>query len=325
MSTAEDTNDFYALALTILFSVSALIDLMGIAFNVLIIKVMRGSVFSQQPGSPIGFSLALTDMVGLTLYLIAKILLFLHGTNPLDLSSLMCKVGNWLYLVFYHLDLTLIALMCIERLVIVTRPLDASIIMTRSRVRTIIIVCTVSIFVWYFEIPFSRDLIEVTGTDTDSTYYTCAYLDFVMTNALTMFVFVKGIVNEVIFWLTILAIIIINIVIIIKMRRRQEAAKDLGVDMQQREKQTKRVTITALAISFALVILLLPVSVAFLICEITGTDCYSGRSVVSLVCYFLVTLSTSVSWSVNFVLYFLTGSLFREEAKKLFICCRNQE
>ncbi len=312
-----ENTDGATLAIIIINIPAAVIEVIGILLNLIVIRVMTSQAFSDLPHSFFSLALGVTNLCGLVLMLVSKILAFVYDTDPLMISQYSCKVFVFLSFFFSQMDVSLILLICIERLVILCKPLHAAIILTRSRVRTLVIVCTIFFLIWNVDVLFTSNLV-MTKSATNETRLTCQYAAFFAKQA-TDYVFIKAILNDLItYGLPYIAIIVLNVVIIIRMRRRRQAAKELGANEKRVEKDTRKVTKTALSISFALVILLLPSFAYYLSCIIKGTtNCINYENPMHHV--FLV-LCTSVSWTVNFLLYFLTGSMFRREVRNFLTC-----
>ncbi len=306
------------LAIIIISIIAAAIDVVGIASNLLVVRVMMSPTFAEMPRSLISLSLAFTDLVGLVLVLVSKLLAFVLQTDPQLTSRYACK-GLWFVAWFIgQMDISMILLICIERVVVLSKPLHAGLIMSRSRVRAGVIVCIVLILILNVDLLFIIDIVETKNINNE-TYLSCQYAGY-YTDLAPRYVFIKAIFNDVVtYFLPLVVAVILNIVIIMQMRRRREAAKNLGANEKVAERQLQKVTKTTLAISFALIVLLLPSTVLYLILFLNGTTHIDLQDPVH---HTFVVLSTSVSWSINFPLYFLSGTMFQQEVANIFTCCR---
>ncbi len=309
--------------ITNIYIAATLIELIGIVCNIVVIRVMRSPGFDELPQSFLRLSLGITDLVGLVILLASKVFYYIYQTNVWNLSSYSCKAFQFGF-VIAQLDILLVMCICIERIIIVSRPLEARVLLTKTRVRVMVICCAAFLVVWHFDVVFSRDLVMVTGPN-NNTYYSCQCSEFFMEHV-PLFCTIKDILNEVMFYVgPVVVIIILNILTIIKLRRRNLASKNLGGNERRREEQLRAVTITSLSISITLVVLLLPTFIYVIVsCLTSEAGCFHSDDVMATV---FTMLSTSVSWSINFALYFLTGSLFRQELCNVVICisCVSQE
>ena len=113
---------------------------------------------------------------------------------------------------------------------------------------------------------------------------------------------------------------VLNILIIKKMKSQHRFRNN---HQKSKDTQMKILTMTMLAVCIVFIITTLPAEVFLimrLISELLGIDLITSDSVILRISYQL----GNINHSVNFLLYCLTGSVFRQTLVNLCQCCRRQ-
>ncbi len=299
--------------------IGLLFDLWGILCNITVIKVMRRPNLSKLPRSVICIAWAVMNLFGLIMDLILLRIPFLAGISKFnEMSGASCKICDFMIYLCSQLDANMVVLVAIERKIAISRPLQARTILSRSRLRGVVIACTVFWIFWYSELFFRKDLVAKNGVNNE-TYYECTNSQFFENNAENYILF-KDLASEVtISWIPIVALVPLNVATFIKFKRQMKMRSSLGVNERNIFTETMRMTIALVLASFAFIILLLPFSCYILFCIMNDT-CFKP-DVYDIYYEVFWMLASSVSWSINFVIYFVTGSLFRQELKQMLGCC----
>ena len=300
---------------TVQFASLAVIIPVGIVLNTLAFLVfvtshrMRNSV----PGRYF-LSLAAAD----NLVLIAELLSWLNsststgpilGLNFRDNIDVLCKVINFLRYGSRILSSWITVAITAERYVSVAYPLRA--ISSYNRVKPIIVVC-VEIVVCFALASYSIFLLEVKMYEGNLI---CLYPNAKLYMAIL--VVINGILGEllipsvVVLVLTIL--IIKNMFLASRRRRNHLSAAGKRNDMQFP-------TIALLAIAITFLVVRTPYMIIFLL-QHTLSDSFDTRTL--YVAHKLAYVLAVSNYSLNFILFCITGESFRKELKR-FLACKTQ-
>ena len=278
----------------------------GLVANVLCLLTLQMSSFKECAA---GFLLSALTVVDMSSLAVGGIHAWVFGTFRFDLRQLSINFGRLhVYLTYLtvHLSAWTLALITLERVVAVTRPLQVEWLCTRKRMALAWIIITITLALTDLYIPLSYNRVYVTNTTTNATVAT----DFVYFNNYKAIYWMDMCIS---FFAPFTTILCGNCAILYMLfgRRNQSMARSV-------DPKTHSITVMLMLASLMFFVTCLPIHIHFL-----GSDTYSELSgdKLSLIYSVMVTLYYFNN-AGNFLLYMMSGSRFRNAF--MYIFCFNR-
>ncbi len=295
--------------------VSLISNVSGILGSCLIIAVMRLSKFKSMPRSLFYFSLAVVDLL-LCLYLMINTIVNRQYGVTLDLiSHESCQMDRFVRIYLPHMDAWLLIALSGERLIAIVKPLNIGTIVTMLRVKVILVTMLMFFLIWDVELSVTSGIVNQPDYLTNTTMATCTRVNYYNFSAKIM----ASLDNvSLLFGSFIPCIIIfkINVVLSINLFKLKRARADLGATGSGIQNEAHKITGMVMAASLQFLVTTTPLVIYILLGNLDQND---------PIHMILITIY-QINPAANFYMYFLSGSLFRQEVKKLFsaCCCRKR-
>ena len=330
--------------------VAPLILVSGFFGNVMIIAICRrADVMSSL--SVYFITLAGSDLLSLSVNTFSQWAYYAFDVDLMSLHSLACKLVGWLIYVSGVLSAWTLVAMTAQRAVCVLWPHRAHVLCSARNSRAIALSMMLFIAVLHCHLLYGLDIVifiqntretnENGVTFNDSTLSTnSTVLTFNnVTKNIGVCVVVKeyvGFFFSVWSWFDLLifsvlpwlCLVVSNSVLLwtlnVSIRQAQHSLGSAHTDgVSGRKKQASSMTVTLFTVSMAFIVLILPMSCVQLLGfyhYMAGSLDYYHQSKVIAYCYVFAMALWQSNSAVNFYLYCLTGSKFRTELKRMFIC-----
>ncbi len=284
---------------------TVIVSIVGIMGNVLCLIVMLRPPFNEMAHSIICASLALVDLAFMVLHLAISLTEAITGEHLIWLNRPLCKFGiNFAYLCL-HLDAWIITGLSLERVIAVFRPLHAAQIITKLRIKLLLTVTFVFFVLFNGESSIRYDLIVITIDNEIIKICQPAYFYGLPKKYLVIKDQIAGFFGS---FIPLIIITVCNVALLIKLARRRSNQSQLGVSTNESEKnRTNRMIITVMV---AFTVLLSP---AYIYVIAVNTDHNYNDPVLRI-----LALVAILNPAINFWLYFLSASLFRNAVKNMF-------
>ncbi len=295
----------------IIIAVDCVINILGIPGAIIIIAVMRLSKLKSMPRSILYVSLAVINL-SFCVYKVFTIIWLLALAEAFgQTSNIDCKIDKFFVMFLVHMDAWLLISLTGERVIGIIKPLKVATIVTRARVKVILAVMITFFIVWDVELSASSSIVIQSTNSTKSKAF-CKRVNYynVSKNVLSF----KDTLGNMLFTFIAFAIILaMNIMLSVQLCRMKEARAELGATGRGIQNEAYKITGMVMAASLGFLALTSPV----IIYVTTGT-----RNKNDPIAMILKTIYHA-NPAANFYIYFLSGSLFRQEVKKLFSpsCC----
>ena len=287
----------------------------GLVANVLCLLTLQMSSFRECAAGFLLSALTVVDMASLA---VGGIHSWIFGTFDFDLRQLSIHFGRvHLYLTYLtvHLSAWTLALITLERLVVVTRPLQVAWLCTTRRMALAWIIITITLALTDLYIPLSRDRVYVTNTTTNASVAT----DFVHFNNSKAIYWMDMCIS---FFAPFTAILCGNCTILYMLFEKRNQKMTRSVDPK-----THSITVMLLMASLMFVVTCLPINIYFL-----GLDTFFPSENHSELADAKLSLIVSVMFTLyyfnnagNFLLYMMSGPRFRNAFINIFCCKRRDE
>ncbi len=304
--------DFGYDPMTIAAYVAIVFSIFGIFGNSTIIKFMTSKPFSGMPHSILCLALGIVDLI-FTMFNLAWFSVFLaSGTTLVHADRGFCKLIIFLAAYVAKLDSALVTALTIERAIAVSRPMEITTIVTKPRVRLVVLCITGVYLLLDVEALFRYDLTLIAYGQTSFQLCKSTYF-FGLTQK---FFEIENILSELVITFLPMAIIIpSNMIILVKLYQQKKVRQQLGMG-NTNQPGTGKMTAMIVTMTTAFVLLMAPYSIYAII---------FGHNLEDPVWAALYVLTT-INPCANFFLYFVSGSQFRQEVmswvNRKFSSCR---
>ena len=309
--------------------VSPILIFLGTTGNILSIVVLtRKSI--RNSTTPLLTFLSITDILVLHTGLLRQ---WIYHTFDYDIrhsSAIACKIHVWLLYTFLGLSSWIIMALTMERVLATWWPFKIRRICTRTC--GIAVVATTVIFLLTVNSHFVYGIVNKTNTDGNGTVVKvekcvpihAGYIEFLQK--------VWTIIDLLIVCLIPFSVILVgNICIIAKLVRRQRRLSSINETSIRRTSSTRNngsiSSLTAMLLVLSTVFLLttLPTGVIMYISDNYWTHDSDPETLANQQLWWAVSnMLMYTNNSVNFLLYCLSGSRFRKEARRLFCACNKE-
>ncbi len=288
------------------------ISILGALGHILSLIIMLRPPFNEMPHSIICAALSGIDLAYMMLQISTASVNLLTGSDLMLQNDYCCKLSITVTLLCLHLDAFILVGLSIERIIAVFYPLKAKVIITKARIKILLLITFAFFIIFDGEMSFRRSLVENRNGEMvtricEVTYtYGLPRRYFVMKDRITSAL------------ATVIPISIIfgnNIAILIKLARRAQDQAQLGVNTQNNA--NARTNFMLISVLLAYVLLNAPLPIYASTDFLRNTDFQDAS--VKILAKILATLAT-LSMGLNFYLYFFTSALFRTALKNVFRC-----
>ena len=282
---------------------------LGILGSLLIIVIMIRPTFHKMPKSRICLALAVVDLLFLMYIFCTGLYEVITGVPPVLDNAILCKLNPSLIWFFTHMDAFLVIFLTIERLLAVIKPFHVNMIITLPRVKIIITILTVLFFTFDCEVYFRTDLYYRKIPKLNITIPICKFIEDKPVYGISpKQLFIKDRASVLLRSLIPIVILIpSNLIIIITLFRQKWARRNMTNTSNQNADKTSKITWMIVCASLGFIIAVAPNSIAQLLIR---RERFASDPII-LITGFIYRLNPSI----NFYIYFLSGSLFREELK----------
>ncbi len=281
----------------------------GIFGSLLIIVIMIRPTFRKMPKSRICLTLAIIDLSFLIYVFCTSLYEILNGVSPLLDNVILCRLNIPLTGFLTHMDAFLVIFLTTERLLAVIKPFHVNMIITIPRVKSIIAILAVLFFIFDGEVYFRTDLYYRKIPKLNSSIPICKFIaDKPVYGLPPRQLKMKDLASVLLRSLIPIVVLIpSNLIIIITLFRQKWARMNMTNTSNQHLDKTSKITWMIVCASVGFIITVTPISIAQLLIrrERFATD------PIILITGFIYRLNPTI----NFYIYFLSGSLFREELK----------
>ncbi|KAL8594796.1 hypothetical protein ACOMHN_047514 [Nucella lapillus] len=325
-TTQLSLSDFplYRVNLAVLRICPPILILIGTFGNVMTIIVMQRLASDTSVINIYFTATAVMDLLCLYTNTLDRAILFNFDYDIKIVSSAFCKIFNFAYGIVLFGSTWFLVCMTVHRAMSVVWPHRVNVLCTRRTVYLVLTGVTVfhtilsSNYLIGFDVTLNYEgtvsCFFATQEYADFVINIFSHIDFVLISILPFFLFVGA--NGIMVWKLLASV----------ERAGRSLSQGSSEQMKVREKEAKSVTFTVLAVSVAFLVLTLPFSVSYILTFDTGITQTSSSLediahglLVSNVCDML----RQANNAVNFYLYILTGSRFREEFVKIMSCWKN--
>ena len=282
--------------------ISPVIILFGTLGNILSLVILQSRHYKSTPTSIALSALALADIGVLNTGLLRHWIRLVSGINIRDVGNIFCKIHFGFTYLTQVLSGNILAVTSIERVLSVWFPLKVRFWITKQRMLTVIIF--VSLFYLACHVPLFLDVNSNTYDSCEFSGYTFYYIWYWAD--LTMYVLVPFTI-----------ILISNILIIFGLRRAaSKRAKQLS---KTEDKKTSSTTVMLVVVGVVYLLTVSPVSILFLGYSYGAWSFDTPSSEAKYILAYTITQQLAYANSaINFLLYFCTGSKFRQALHMFF-------
>ncbi len=284
------------------------VNILGIFGAFLIITVMRLPRFNSMPRGLPYLGLAIIDLIFCMYKMFTRIWILGFG-EALGLESRIgCQIDRFLTYFLVHMDAWLLVVLTGERVVAIVKPLEVSIIVTRSKVKVIMTLMVAFFLIWDGEVSLSSGLVNQSN-NFNRTIILCRRVNhynlppkiFSLVEMLLLGLLMGS-------FLPFAIILTLNAILSIQLYRMKRAQADLVTSQNEAQNETQKITVMVMAASLGFVLMTSPVVIYLMFGNRDKNDPIA----------MILSLIYQMNPAANFYIYFLSGSLFRHEVKKLF-------
>ena len=305
--------------------VPPILMVLGSIGNILSIVVLtRKSI--RNSITPLLTFLAFSDILVLYTGLLRQWIYYTFDYDIRQFSAIACKIHLWLIYTCLDLSAWIIMALTVDRVIATWWPFRARRLCTRTC--AIKVVATIVFFLLIVNSHFLYGMANKTHRDNNGTVVDEEKCVPVYEDYLEFLVNVWGIFDLLILCLIPFSVILVgNICIVVKLMKSQRRLTTItGTNIRRRSSSAaaSSLTVMMLVLSTVFLITMLPISV-----YVTGEH-YWGQteepqSLASLKLWWaIVNMLMYTNNCVNFLLYCLSGSRFRKEARQLFCVCHRK-
>ncbi len=305
MSKAEDSGTL-TLDKDIIISINFAINILGIFGAFLIIAIMRLPRFNSMPRGLLYLGLAIVDLIFCMFKMFTRIWILSFGKALGQESGIGCQVDKFLTHFLVHMDAWLLIILTGERVVAIVRPLEVTTIVTRSKVKVVMILIVTFFLIWDGELSLSSGLVNGSN-NLNTTITLCKRVHFhnLPPRVFSLVDMVGLLMGS---FLPFSIIVVLNAILSIQLYRMKKAQADLVTSRNEAQNETHKITVMVMAASLGFVLMTSPVVIYLMLGDRDKNDPIA----------MILSLIYQMNPAANFYIYFLSGSLFRQEVKKLF-------
>ena len=287
---------------------SPVIIALGLTGNMLSVIVMLQKSLRKSSSTFLLCSLAITDNVVLITFLMRSWIMAAFGVDIRTVSTIGCKISLFLLYFGPHLSSWTLAFVTIERLVSVAWPLRTFDYCSRSRVIISWLAMVICLLLVNGHILWTADLMQFQSQPHCECAFDAKYFHF----AYEIFPWVDFCVMVG----TFIVLLVCNtaIVIILSRARRVRNRDMVFQSNQQNHDHVNGVTVMLISVSVVYILTTTPLTIYLLDVGLNVSQSLEG--LISTILQILF----CTNYSVNFFLYVLSGSRFRQALKS--ICTR---
>ena len=308
-STSVPVTDEGGSAVLVFVIMIPLIVVTGTIGNILTVIVMNRRVFSQLSVSIYLQVLALSDLGFLWISdLFFRWVHFLSGVRIPAYNGVVCRIHVWLHLSLPWISSWLIVAVGIERAIAVHWPLQAKVLCTRQRA------LRVSLGIIFMFCAVNSHVITTVDIVTVDTGQYCIVIDDLANTIILVFAILLY------SFLPILLIVTCNILLIRNLNRHNRSTSMDSLSSQSsmmRNQRNNNVVRMLVVNSFAFIVLTLPINVLTVVGDSSNIN-------IPLPVILTAKIMSLTNHAANFVLYTLSGSIFREELQRMCTCAKDQ-
>ncbi len=310
-STSTDNDNDIFDKFVIYYSLS--VGMCGAVGHVLSLIILFRPPLNEMPHSLVCGYLSMVDLAGMLFQISLASVHIASGREMILINSFLCRLAFNLSALWAHLDAWTLALLSAERSIAVFWPLRARMIITKSRMKIFLAIVFVFFILFDGENSVRYGLVKI--KKGESFVYSCQPVYFY--GLPREFFMMKHLVAAALM-VTIPLIIITtcNVAILIKLALRRRNQAQLGV--HRNESSDNRTNGMLIAVMLAFVLCNSPIQIYIITMVVRGEDVKT--SIVSKIAFLLMT----TAMALNFYLYCVTSSLFRDAVKNLFQCKSNE-
>ncbi len=300
----------------LIIAINLFINILGMVGAVTIIAVMRMPHFRSMPRSLLYISLAIIDLV-FCIYLMITRVWVLGFVEALGQSSRIgCQIDRFLVRFLAHMDAWLLITLTGERMIAIVKPLEVNTIVTRSKVKVVLVSMAMFFTILDGERCASSDLANASSQLTNITMTVCARVNYYNLSP-KIFSFMDTVNLLLISFIPFSIILVFNIILSWKLFKFKKVRADLGAtgSRSRIQNEAHKITGMIMAASLGFILFTGPIIIYLM------TGLHSKNDPIA----FILTLIYQMNPAANCYIYFLSGRLFRQEVKKLFfISCRKK-
>ncbi len=294
----------------IVIPVNIIINVLGIIGALIIITVMRQSEFRSKPRSLIYISLSVIDLLFCVFLLADKICFLVYGEALAIIGVIACQIDRFFTHFLVHMDAWLLIILTVERVVAIVKPLEVSTIVTRSKVKVTVIAMAI------FFLTLDGELSASSGLANGPTHLQiqnktmpliCTRVNhYNISPKIFSFMDIGGLLLG--SFIPFLIIFILNVVLSAKLIKRKQARANLGATGSGIQNEAGKITRMVMVASFGFILMTAPIVIYLILGNHDKNDPI----------HMILRLIFQMNPAANFYIYFLSGSLFRQEVKRLF-------
>ncbi len=284
-----------------------IVSILGAVGHALSSIILFRPPMNEMPHSLLCGYLSVVDLASMLFQISLTLIRIVSGREMILINSFLCRLAFNLWALWAHLDSWTLALISAERLIAVFRPLSAKAIITKSKIKILIAIIFVFFTLFDGECSARYDLVKV--RIGESFVYSCQPVHIY--GLPRKFFMIKDLISAALM-VTIPLIIIItcNVAILIKLALRKRKQAELGVN--RNESSDTRMNAMVIGIMLAFILCNSPIQIYVITLTVQGKD--AKTSMVSRIAVLLMT----TAMALNFYLYCVTSSQFRDAVKNLF-------
>ncbi|XP_078575049.1 putative G-protein coupled receptor 139 [Branchiostoma floridae x Branchiostoma japonicum] len=281
----------------------------GVPGNVLSFVVMMGPRLRKAPSSLYLAALAVVD----TIFLLTSVgLQILHDEDIIHASDVYCKLTKFLVRSSGYLSAWITTAFTVERYIAVCHPMRRSALCTMDKTRKVLlgmvlVVCSVSCLEFWAQVEREN---------------MCVFRDPQTWLNITIYDMTAGRL------IPTAAVGVINIVIVIRVLQTQKNRQNLSKCAKETEKRQNQITVVLFTVSTTFFLLTVPQSVSVVYDLSSHGGLHGGLQDIDEDTLFrkqvtnhTLALMFKLNFSVNFILYCVTGRRFREAFLRIFCRC----
>ncbi len=283
-----------------------ILGIFGALGHILSLIILLRQPFKEMPHSVICASLALVDLVFMLLNVNLALVRIVTGNRLMLMNRYLCKFIYSSTQLFLHLDAWILVGLGAERVVAVFYPLHAKMVITKFRIKVLLMIMFLFFLILDGETSIRFDLAEITKGgniihECHSVYfYGLPQKCFLFKDQITMFLGHP---------LPFAIMAICNVAILIKLAKQKRQQANLGVTGN--DSQNARINAMLIGVMLAYVLLNFPI-------HIYVVTVLQPKNKTEDEIFKIFSILSTLNFAINFYLYFFTSALFRKTVKTVF-------